>query len=376
MRFLRTKIFTYVQSIIDGKRKSSFSFLVSIVLWFLSLFWSAAVSIKNGLYHWGIFRGRRVPGTVISVGNIVSGGTGKTPLVLFLAREFLQKNLAPAVLSRGYLSNAERKKEPVPACVRQGPLFSWKEMGDEPYLLARRLPKIDLFVGKNRVLAAEKASKSNSLIILDDGLQYRKLERDFEIITIDAGDPFAKGRYLPWGYLRDSLKRLQEADLLVASPLFNEKEAAILEIKLQKFSNAPLVGMTPVFSLKTLDQQEAPSIKGISIGMFCAIAKPENFIRTLLSFGVEIVDSYIAPDHEEIPLKEFSEQCLQKNAKYLICTEKDAVKVHRQDSVLPILYVEMDFRIIYGKEDWEKTIEKMLNKRDNIIHKLIQESGI
>ena len=155
----------------------------------LFLFGQALISfLKNSFYDRKWISISSLPATVVSVGNIVAGGTGKTPFVHLLAKTFRHRKVA--ILSRGYGSIA-----------------------DEALLLARRLPEVKVYVGKDRVASGIKAIKEGAeLLILDDGFQYRRLARDFDLVLLDGDDLFGKGHYLPWGYLRDSPKRLREAD--------------------------------------------------------------------------------------------------------------------------------------------------------------------
>ena len=153
--------------------------------WFfapLSWIWGAYVFIRNKLYDWNWLGSRSVPCTVVSIGNIVAGGTGKTPFVQMMGDAFSIRKVA--ILSRGF-----------------------GVVPDEAMILQRRLPHAKIYVGKNRASLAEQAAKDGAeIILLDDGFQRLKLHCDFEIVLIREDDPFAKGHYLPWGFLRDSPK--------------------------------------------------------------------------------------------------------------------------------------------------------------------------
>lgn len=352
----------FVQEIIEGKRTGLFPQVLKCLLAFASFFWAIAVFLKSFFY-----KPHQVDAVVVSVGNIVAGGTGKTPLILLLANELMKMGKRVAVLSRGYLSEAENK-EPLLACDQNGPLFSWKKIGDEPILIAKRLPHLLLYVGKDRVNSAKQAiQKGAEVILLDDGFQYRKLARDFDLVVLNAKNPFGFGHFLPWGYLRESPKGLKKAHYLVGNPIQDAKDAQNLEKELQKFTVAPLIGVMPSsYQIKTLAGDVLHSLEGISVGMFCGIARPEGFRKALLTLKAKIVAEYCVSDHAEIPpsaLEEFAVYSKSKGAKYLICTEKDAVKLEQAKNYsLPLLFVQMDFQIVYGEEHWKNLVEKIARK--------------
>lgn len=303
--------------------------------WFLaplSWIWGFYSFLKNTLYDWKILPIERVPATVVSVGNLVAGGTGKTPLVLLLAETFCDRNVA--ILSRGY-----------------------GKIPDEPLLLQRRLPKAKVYIGKDRVASARKAIEEGAeLLLLDDGFQHRKLGRDFDLVILDGKDPFGKGHYLPWGFLRDSPKRLKEADALFIrgkNALFPHAIQIELQVK------------------RILDQKEhlVSSLERTSIGYFCGIAKPEGFKKTLLDLGARICSEWILADHEPIKkeqLMAFASRCKSLNAKAVVCTEKDFIKLPKNlDLDLPLLFVEMELKIANGLKEWEMLVEKIGQRIDN-----------
>ena len=295
--------------------------------WFLapiSLVWAAVVFCKNFLYRNRLLKAHCVDPCVISVGNIVAGGTGKTPFVHLLATVFSHRKIA--ILSRGY-----------------------GEVPDEAILLQRRLPNAKVYIGRDRVALARLAAKAGAeIIILDDGLQHRRLHRDIEVILLRGEDPFGRGHFLPWGFLRDTPKRLQEADAVF-------------------FSGQDIVSVpTRILGVhgKTLD-----SIQGMRVGLFCGIANPRSFKKIIEGLGGEIAFEWILADHEAAlagPLKKFSDRCHQGGAKILVTTEKDFVKLPCLDSeILPIFYVEIEARVATGNRTWENLIAKIDRKIEN-----------
>ncbi|MDP1834335.1 MAG: tetraacyldisaccharide 4'-kinase [Chlamydiales bacterium] len=288
--------------------------------------------------------------TVISVGNIVVGGTGKTPLTLRLIQDLGAENVS--ILSRGYRSKAEKLPIPVFLSEGNGPKHSVDYCGDEPFLMASRHPEAYVVVGKDRCQSAKmSAAAGRRILILDDGLQHRRLKRDFEIIVVDADDPFGKGYLFPRGLLRESPKALARADLIVA--VGNNTEH--VRHQLIRYSTAPVVCMRLEANTRNYREKK--------VGIFCGIAKPERFCNTLEEAGVNIVDKLYCPDHSlpnAMDLSAFSDHCRALGAEALLCTEKDAVKLHPGTvTSLSIQPIRADLSIISGYEFWASFIQNI-----------------
>ncbi len=280
--------------------------------WFLaplSFLYGIAIFFRNKLYDWNLLAITKVPSTVVSIGNIVAGGVGKTPFVQLLASRFSKRRVA--ILSREYGA-----------------------LPDEALLLSRNLPFAKVFVAKNRAKLAIQIAKEFDLILLDDGFQHRKLHRDFDIVLTRE----KKEHYLPWGFLRDSPKRLDRADAV-----FRENE---LELVVKKILD--------------LKGNEIPSIRGKKVILFCGIANPHRFRKTVESLGAFIAAEKIFADHGQIDLSQLPE------GELYLCTEKDAVKLPRTD--LPILFLQMQMQVVQGIGRWEKLIEKIDQTLDNRLH--------
>ncbi len=295
---------------------------------------SPLVRLLSFLYRMGaILRFKppsiKVDAVVVSIGNIAIGGTGKTPTLIFLAKELLAKEIPIAVLSRGYLSQQEHKQP-----IRVAPHHSWKEVGDEPYLIYRRL-KCPVYVGKNRVVSATMAVAAGAkVLLLDDGFQYQRLYRDIDIVTLCADRPYA--------YFRERLGALKRADLVVVKSEGRGGRKEVGDVWMR------------------VKVARAEDLRGVKVGAFCGIGNPKSFFRTLQELGTVVVDSYVVRDHKEFPqLARFAKRCLEKGASYLVCTEKDGVRISSED--LFIRRLSMDFEIEYGKEKWEKLIENIID---------------
>jgi tetraacyldisaccharide 4'-kinase len=249
----------------------------------ISWIWGWVASIRHFLYDHGLFRIHRVDVPVISVGNIAVGGTGKTPLVIELAKYFRGKRIA--ILSRGYGG------------------------GDETKVMRRQLPDARFYENPNRVEAAMLAAKEGAeLILLDDGFQHRRLHRDVDVVIVRSRDRIDS--YLPAGRLRDHPRRA---------------EGALVIDGYETRASCPV------------------DLSGVKVGVFCGIAHPERFKKTVVGLGAEIVSTLFLGDHEAIGkdrLMLFYLKCKSLGAKYLICTEKDEVKL--EPSKVPVYAVRIE----------------------------------
>lgn len=300
----------------------------------LSFLWAFVSFWKNALYDWKFRSVSSVPCPVISVGNLVAGGTGKTPLVLLLASQFPHRKVA--ILSRGY-----------------------GEVPDEPLLLQNRIKNAKVYVGKDRVSLAKRAfSEGAEIIFLDDGFQYRKLHRDLDLVLLAGSDPFGKGHYLPWGFLRDSPSRLKSADMIFVSGA--QKNV---------FASPHVQLRVKVDRILDMEQRMVPSIRDRDVAIFCGIAKPHLFEETVRGLGANVVQKWFLADHEkpsQSDLYAFALSAQKGGAKAIVCTEKDAVKLEGcRQNILPLYYVEISFQVAEGNCLWENLIAKIEQKIDN-----------
>ncbi len=325
----------YLTQVMTGRRKNR---ILSLFLHVLSWCYQFLVFLRNFAYDRGWVRSKTVSIPVVSVGNIVAGGTGKTPIVQMLAKELMEFGTC-AILSRGYRSRVEKSG----TSMRVVPETCPSESGDEPSFLVRTLPEVLVFAGKKRTTSAELALLAGAqVILLDDGMQHRQLKRDFEVVVIDAKDPFGGGHFLPRGFLRDPPKRLRGADLIVATHIEDEREYNAFKEQIARYSRAPVVGARMSADL---------DLRGKKVGLFCGIGKPERFIQTVRALGADIVGTLIAKDHGVFCQKKldcFAQTCMEEKAELLVCTEKDAVKLSSA-LCLPVKPVKVDLKIVAGE---------------------------
>lgn len=341
--------------------------LFRILLSFLSFLYGIGVWLRNGLYGLGLLRSVKLPCFVVSVGNLTVGGTGKTPVVMHLAKKFAAKGKKVAVLTRGY---ARKGSEPVRAVKKDDTAES---VGDEPLLISRRLDPIPVVVGKDRARSGAWAIDHLKVdtLVLDDGFQYRKLRKDAEIVLIDATNPLGNGCLLPRGILRESPSSFKRANLVLLSKveqceIINSKIAG-LEERLHILNPRMGIAKAAYFPLQLirLDGQErlsAGEIAGKSILAFSGIASPASFRKTLEGLGAKVLGERSFPDHHyytDAEIRELVREAQDMKVCGLVTTEKDGVRIPRIDSDIPIWMLGIDIEIRSGNE----AIETLLRLR-------------
>lgn len=355
----------YFIDVIKSKRKGPFASLLRGLLHIPSWGFRFIVACRNWAFDHQYFSRYYPPiPVVISIGNIVAGGTGKTPVTLMLAKEFYP-DIPIAILSRGYKSPAEKLSSSTMLSEGAGPLFPASYCGDESYLLAKNLPKAIVVVGRDRHAASDMASHAGAqILLLDDGMQHRRLARDFEIVVLDALDPFGQGYFLPRGFLRESAASLARADLLVLNHVPTPDYVVSLKQQLASYTTAPIVTTKMVVAdIMDFNDQPIKPIQNKQVGIFCGIAKPERFQQTVEQLGAQVVAHHFLPDHMDIDsesLAYFAEECYSKGAEMIVCTEKDRVKFANPVQIkLPIVWLQMRLSIVDGNEHWNALISKI-----------------
>jgi len=362
----------YVLEVMEGQKQGVFSRITESGLKFLSLGYRAGVFCRNWIHDQGLVACYDPPvPVVVSIGNIVAGGTGKTPVTLMLAEELIDQ-FRLAVLSRGYRSPAEKRDVPLVLSRGCGPEYSASYCGDEPFLMSRRIPGASVYVGKNRVKASVLAARDGAeVILLDDGMQHRRVSRDFELVVVNAYDPFGKGHFLPRGLLRDSPKALAKADLIVVNHAISKERCEAIEKELRPYTGAPVVGTMPrISSIENFAGEGVPLMSGAKVGLFCGIANPKRFRDLVEAHGAAVIAELCSPDHTLPSPKAFhafAARCEKMGADFLVCTEKDRVKFKEQPKAsLPVVNVNIRLKIISGSSAWEnfvKTIKKRVTTK-------------
>ena len=286
---------------------------------FLSGIYASVAGARNSLYDTKFLKSRKLSWPVISVGNISTGGSGKTPFVIMLGELLAEKQYRFDVLSRGY----RRKTRGVLNVKADG---RPEDYGDEPLLFARKL-RCPVIVGEDRYAAgkyAERAyeSQSNAAHLLDDGFQHRQLHRDFDIVLVNRED--LEDTLLPVGRLRESLSALRRADAVVVDP----------EFPIHKLPE----GNFQVWRVER--KVEVPSINNPVIA-FCGIARPQRFFSELRKSGLDVREEIVFGDHHRYSIKDVERLMrAQKQAKgsSLVTTEKDSINLSEHlETVKPVV---------------------------------------
>jgi tetraacyldisaccharide 4'-kinase len=359
---LKYKIFLSHQNAMKQKK----TFLVKgflALLWGISIFWQLLAFIRWKLVRRKFLKPYKSSSFVVGIGNIVAGGVGKTPLVIKLVHDLSVFKDQIGVISRGY----GVKQKFIPNEINNK--TNWKLIGDEPKCILRAC-QTALFVGKNRKKSAINAEKKGKkLLILDDGFQQKKLSCNLIIIVLNNCDLFGQNYFLPRGYLKDHPSKLAFANLIVINHCHTEKEYLIAKSKVREFSSAPIVGAKYI-SHEVVDISEKKiDLKNESVGVFCSIANPSTFIKQINNLNCKIVNCKFFGDHEEIKLKaliDFANKCIYKGAKYLICTEKDFVKINHFKTKLPIVILKIAVNICFERTNWDNLIEKIHVSMNNL----------
>jgi tetraacyldisaccharide 4'-kinase len=306
------------------------------------------VAARNRLYDAGVLPSRRVDVTVVSIGNLTLGGTGKTPFVEFVCRWFLARGKRPVILSRGYRGVAGvESSSPQPMVVGapncQGladstPATRGRQCNDEALLLRANLPEVPHLQGKDRVALARQAIKEllPDVLVLDDGFQHRRLARDLDIVLVDCTQPFGYGRLFPRGLLREPIRSLRRADLVVLSRA-NLCTAADRDWIREQVATA--AGEIPIVlaehlptAVRSGDGQSLPvsSLAGRSVAAFCGIGNPEAFWRTLTGLGCHLAGCRAFPDHHAYSaadLATLGTWAAELKPDIVVTTQKDFVKI-------------------------------------------------
>ncbi|MBW1917411.1 MAG: tetraacyldisaccharide 4'-kinase [Deltaproteobacteria bacterium] len=300
---------------------------------------------RRWLYDTGWLKVQRLTCGVISIGNLTVGGTGKTPLVIYLAQRLQDQGRRVAILSRGYGSTAQGTQ-----VISDGEKIFCQppQAGDESYLLARQLHGIPVLTGASRYAAGLVAEDRfhPELVLLDDGFQHFQLHRDLDLVLLDAAHPFGNGRLLPRGPLREPLSTLQRSVVLVLTR-YREEQHREQYTKLQAaFPDTPILraGLRPrrVLSHPAGQLLPAQSLRGQRLLAFAGLARPWVFAASLQELGVDITEFHPFPDHYPYDIKDLerlAERSRQLGVQALVTTEKDWARLGERWELEPTLLV-------------------------------------
>jgi len=380
----------YAVDVILGQRAGRAASLLRGFLYFLSLLYGRIVALRLWLYEKRIARVHALGCLVVSVGNLTVGGTGKTPIVETLARRLTDGGRKVAILSRGYKSTPVpflqrwhdrlrgRRHASPPRVVSDGKalLLDSALAGDEPYMLAKNLRDVVVLVDRDRVksgLHAIRAFGADTLL-LDDGLQYLPLKERLDVVLVDRESPFANRHLLPRGMLREPPRHLKRADLIFITKC-DGSDLAPLKAELRALNrHAPFIECrhAPLYleDLHTGARHPLALLQGLRIGALSGIARPESFENGLRHLGAEIVYARQFADHHrfhEAELANVLQRSKARNARAVIVTEKDAVRLPRLDHpAVPIYFLRVEIETLQGEEILDHLVARLCAKKGSI----------
>jgi len=322
--------------------------LLRTILWPLSLLYGVIVRVRVWLYAHGWLKKKRLKGTVISVGNLTVGGTGKTPTVIWIAERFLAEGKRVAILSRGYGGE--------------------NGTSDEIELMRFRLQgRVSFGVGKNRFAAGRRLESQQPIdvFLLDDGFQHLQLARDLDILLMDASRPLAGESLLPAGRLREPVTAMSRANLII----FTRAEMASGTLDaIGKLAQYPVfAASTRLLGFRRFGGEISPlSVNEIGAGpffAFCGLGNPDAFFRDLGNWGLAICGQAVFADHYRYTQRDFlavKQAAKRAGANALVTTEKDAQNLAGLKFDETPLYVAVIDLIVTPEADFRNVLEQTL----------------
>lgn len=340
---------------LNGEKRLSEWLLFFLLLPF-SIIYGLIGLLRIICYDRKIFASYKSPVPVVSVGNLAVGGTGKTPVVDWLLKEFLRQGKLPAVVSRGY--GGTFRGEFGIVCKGQGVLLDSVVAGDEPYLLARRNPQVVTLIARKRAAGIRAAVErfGADVIILDDGFQHRAVRRDLDLVLLDATSPFGNRWPLPAGLLREFPFALRRADIFL---LTRAQEDSCFQ-----FADKPVFISRHQLADHAIDLNgERAGFAELRSGKFCAfagIADPKSFFSALINAGLSLEECLPLGDHCSYDQKTLQRiLAMADDCDGLLTTEKDAVKLSPDMFSIPCYQVPMTI-IIDDDDNFRKQVRNRL----------------
>jgi tetraacyldisaccharide 4'-kinase len=325
---------TYAHGVMSGQNRSPAAVALRGITRLIEPFYATTMRVRNALYDRELFRSHRLSRPVISMGNITTGGTGKTPIVCWIASELIKAGYHPTVLMRGYKATA-------------------KGISDEASLMQNI---VHVVPSRDRVAGASQALRQKpdiDVFILDDAFQHRRVERDLNLVLIDATSPFGFGHVLPRGMLREPLSGLRRADAVLVTRANQVSKERLIEISA---SLVKVIGDTTVLqaSFALIDDE----IRGKKAFVFCGIGNPRAFLEQV-RLSTNVTGSRFFPDHHDYSMSGLDEvQTLAQSsgAQILVTTRKDWVKIINIQGCEGLPIVAVDQRVEMSEKDSERLL--------------------
>ncbi len=358
------------QEVISGHRTGPSARLFALGLRLLAPLYGTGVALNRGVYDWGVWPRRTLPCPVLSVGNITTGGTGKSSAVMLLAKALLQRGVRPAILLRGH---RRRGREAVIFADGRIGADGVERAGDEACMIAQMLPEAVVAVGRRRELVgAQVLAQTNArAIILDDGFQYYPLARDLDIVLLDSLWPLSKDRLFPAGTLREPPSNLRRADALWlthvdvaggrASEVFSALGAGAKQAARIETCHQPVLLRRP----DRTETKDPTTLRGQRLGALSSIGNPLAFELTLERLGAAAVRPLRFPDHHRyVPADVQHIRHLADAVDIIVTTEKDAVRLPPTTWELEKLWIlRCEMRFVRGEEQALEMVDECLRDR-------------
>ena len=345
-----------------------------------SAIYGIVTDIRNSLFNRGVFKSHSLGAPTFSVGNITVGGTGKTPLVAFIAEILSENGEKVCILSRGYGRNDPKKR--VLVSNFDEILSNPQDAGDEPFELAVKLAGKAIVVSDaDRVSAAEWARGKFGItaFLLDDAFQHRRAQRDLDIVVIDATNPFGNRKTLPFGILREPLSNLRRADLIVISRSNLTDNVPDLTAEISNYNpHCPIIAARNTISglrdiaefyekVEKADESYLFEARSKRTFAFCGLGNPGSFFLQLRFEGFDVAGTEVFRDHHfysREDIKRIERNALKQKAEILLTTAKDAVKLGDLSFDLPCFVVENTLEF-----DNEKALREIIHETLNLYRK-------
>jgi tetraacyldisaccharide 4'-kinase len=341
-------------SIVSGERKGFIASAARVALSFLTPIYRIGFWFRNRKFDADPSSIEKVDVPVISIGNLTTGGTGKTPMVIWMSQFLRQHDLRVVIVSRGYgAKKVDGKTAP----------------NDEALELGHRLPETPHLQDPDRVKSASRAVEelAAQVVLLDDGFQHRRLYRDLDIVLIDATNPFGYDRLLPRGLLREPIENIRRADLVIITRCENVQEEQIRQIESRirsidsqmKIAKSKTVAKQLIQYDGQTQQVDERDAKDVWFA-FCAIGNPGALEMTLAKAGFNVGGSYFFPDHHHFSSQDLelvAAKAKESGATKIVCTHKDLVKVcANQIGQLSVYALQIDIEFVDGQQMVEEQV--------------------
>ncbi len=344
----------YIYQVATDQKQGVLAFLVGVMLKLLSYIFFFLSSIRFLGYQKGLLKSNSLGKPVISIGNLTLGGVGKTPIVEQIARHLKDKKFKVVILTRGYKGGTQ---------------------GDEVKMLEENLENVVVLAGANRYHRAVTYLEKNDVdvFILDDGFQHLKLERDLDVVAIDAMDPWGNGSLLPRGILREAISSIKRADVvLITKSDLGERNLNNIKSKLHEVGcQVPVVLSTHspqcYLDVKTQASYELGHFQSDKVCLISSIGRPEAFEATLKGEVGRVEKSFRFMDHydyAESDIRTILNFCKDHDIQTIITTQKDAVKLKRWSSLfsegIRCVYLKINISFLEGKDFLFERVDSLL----------------